>query len=125
MRRLLRLRGVGNKTRLEIRDAVKILRELLGKPDKEQQLVPESSNSESDVVDIAALSIDLLADRLLKTGARDGDTFQRTVRLLLGIGDAVASTSETESDTASPWPSQAMIANVVGCLLYTSPSPRD
>jgi len=88
MRLLLRLRGVGNKTRREITAAVKILRERLGKPDREQQLVPETGAKEPEVIDVASLSVDLLADRLLKTGSRDGETFQQTVQLLLGLGQA-------------------------------------
>ena len=103
MRRLLRMRGVGNKTRREIAAAVKILRELLGKPEKEQSLVPETSDSETEVVDVANLSVDLLADRLLKTGGRDGDTFQRSVRLLLGL----------DPEQTDCWPSQATIAEAV------------
>ena len=103
MRRLLRLRGVGNKTRREIAAVVKILRELLGKPEKEQPLVPETSDSETEVVDVANLSADLLADRLLKTGGRDGETFQRTVRLLLGL----------DPELKDCWPSQATIAEAV------------
>ncbi|MCA9037679.1 MAG: BREX system serine/threonine kinase PglW, partial [Planctomycetaceae bacterium] len=49
------------------------------------------------------LSVDLLADRLLKTGGRDGDTFQRSVRLLLGL----------DPELTDCWPSQATIAEVV------------
>lgn len=125
MRRLLRMRGVGNKTRREMSAAVKILRKLLGKPEKEQPLVPETSETETEVVDVANLSVDLLADRLLKTGGRDGDTFQRSVRLLLGLGDSVQPSAVSEErsgydlkpenlipDTSS-WPSQASIAERV------------
>ena len=86
IRVLLRLRGVGNKTRREITAAVKILRERLGKPEREQPLVPETGAEEPEVIDVASLSVDLMADRLLKTGSRDGETFQQTVQLLLGLG---------------------------------------
>lgn len=103
VRKLLRLRGVGNKTRREITAAVKILRDRLGKPDREQPLVPETGNEEAEVVDVNNLSVDLLADRLLKTGTRDGETFQRTVPLLLGL----------DSSLADCWPSQANIADHV------------
>lgn len=103
MRKLLRLRGVGNKTRREITAAVKILRDRLGKPEREQPLVSETSETESEVVDVANLSVDLLADRLLKTGSRDGETFQRTVQLLLGLNP----------DLTDCWPSQATIAENV------------
>lgn len=103
MRRLLQMRGVGNKTRREVAAAVKILREMLGKPEKEQLLVPENNDSETEVVDVANLSVDLLADRLLKTGGRDGDTFQRSIRLLLGL----------DPEQTDCWPSQATIAAAV------------
>ena len=103
MRRLLMLGGVGNKTRREIAAAVKILRELLGKPVREQPLVPETVDSESEVADVGSLSVDILADRLLKTGGRDGDTFQRAVRLLLGL----------DLELSDCWPSQAIIAEAV------------
>lgn len=103
MRRLLRLRGVGNKTRREITAAVKILREHLGKPDREPLLVPESDEAEAEAVDVGALSVDLLADRLLKTGSRDGETFQRSLRLLLGL----------DPQLTDFWPSQASVAEQV------------
>ena len=70
MRRLLRLRGVGNKTRREIAAAVRILRERLGSPStsgtkdgpesEEAGLIPGPLDP--------ALSIDLLAQRVLRVG---------------------------------------------------------
>lgn len=122
MRVLLRLRGVGNKTRREITAAVKILRELLGKPQREQPLVPETGDKDTEVVDVSSLSVDLLADRLLRTGSRDGETFQRTVQLLLGVGESCqpSAVSEQREDYELSadklkaerfyWPSQAAIA---------------
>ena len=68
MRRLLRLRGVGNKTRREIVAAVKILRDRLGNPatDIEQVLDPDDQSS----TDLDKLSIDLLAQRLMRVSPR-------------------------------------------------------
>lgn len=103
MRVLMRLRGVGNKTRREITAVVRILRERLGKPDREPSLVPEVTEQEGEVTDVSSLSVDLLADRLLKTGARDGETFHQTVQLLLGLDPSV-------NDC---WPSQAAVAEQV------------
>ncbi len=100
MRRLMRLRGVGNKTRREITSAVKILRARLGKPDRDPGPLAEPETTETESIDIAALSVDLLVNRLLKVGARDGETFQRSVRLLLGLDPALD----------NPWPSQADLA---------------
>ena len=103
MRVLLRLRGVGNKTRREIAAAVKLLRDRLGKPEREKPLVPEDGEKEAEAVDVSSLSVDLLADRLLKSGSRDGETFQRTVQLLLGL----------DTELADYWPSQASIAQKI------------
>ena len=132
IRVLLQLRGVGNKTRREITAAVKILRERLGKPEREQPLVPETGAEEPEVIDVANLSVDLLADRLLKTGSRDGETFQQTVQLLLGLGkshqppaisgqlsavcdqpaDYKLSADQLTTDRFS-WPSQSEIASAL------------
>ncbi|PQO28934.1 BREX system serine/threonine kinase PglW [Blastopirellula marina] len=104
MRRLLRLRGVGNKTRREIAAAVKILRQRLGQPDGGQQLVPDSSADEDEAIDAGSLSVDLVADRLRKTGNADGDNFQQTVQLLLGF----------ESEDGDAWISQTNVAEKLG-----------
>jgi serine/threonine protein kinase len=86
MRRLLRLRGVGNKTRREISVAVKILRERLGTPALGKGDSPHLCEapfgpfrqmgtvpfSESETTDVATLSVDLLADRILKTSVVRG-----------------------------------------------------
>jgi len=100
MRRFLRLRGVGNKTRREIAAVYKVLRDRLGKPQGEPTLVPAPGDDQAEAVDPGNLSVDLLADRLLKTGAREGETFQQAVQLLLGIAP----------DQVDCWPSQAAIA---------------
>jgi serine/threonine protein kinase len=97
MRRLLRLRGVGNKTRREIAAAVKILRAHLGNPpDAAKTLVPE----EQPAGDLSRLSVDLLAQRLTRTGPRDGDTARQTVTALLGLEEALP----------NAWPAQADVA---------------
>ncbi len=103
MRRLLRLRGVGNKTRREISSAVKILRERLGKPQREPPLVPVMVEPEPESNDVSNMSVDLLADRILKTGSRDGETFGQTVPLLLGL----------DPQLTDCWPSQSDVARVV------------
>ena len=69
MRRLLRLRGVGNKTRREISVAVKILRERLGTPSRETAAATDQPETPAETTDVATLSVDLLADRVLKTGS--------------------------------------------------------
>jgi len=100
MRRLMRLRGVGNKTRREITSAVKILRARLGKPDRDPGSLSDPESTQTEPVAVEHLSLDLLVSRLLNTGGRDGENFQRGVRLLLGLDPAIQ----------DPWPSQAEIA---------------
>ncbi|HCP12207.1 MAG TPA: BREX system serine/threonine kinase PglW, partial [Planctomycetaceae bacterium] len=122
-RALLRLRGIGTKTRREISDAIKVLRERLGRPERHEPLVPAPEEMTGEVIDVSHLSLDIISDRLIKTGAREGDTMQQTVRLLLGIKDPNAAEGlqetplQTYSDRAqsSPaelaaWPSQSAIA---------------
>jgi hypothetical protein len=73
VRRLSRLRGVGNKTRLEIVSAVRILRERLG---ASAPVDMPSDNAESEslaaAVAVGNLSVDLLMQRRVRAGAREG-----------------------------------------------------
>jgi serine/threonine protein kinase len=103
MRALLRLRGVGNLTRREISAAVKILRERLGTPSRETAAT-DQPESPPETMDAGTLSVDLLADRLQRTGSREGETIQRTIQVLLGL----------DSEAGDRWPSQADVAEVVG-----------
>src|SRR5262249_56908981 len=77
MRRLLRLRGVGNKTRREIASAVKFLRERLGNPATEP--VPAEDTDEQTAGDLSRLSVDLLAQRLTRVSPREGNTVKQTI----------------------------------------------
>ena len=104
LRRLQRLRGVGNTTRREISTAVKLLREQLGNP--KQADVPAGMTeaaSPTDQLDVGSLSVDLLAQRLMRTSARDGEAAQRTLRALLGL----------EPSLDNSWPSQADVARCI------------
>jgi hypothetical protein len=104
MRRLMRLRGVGNKTRLEIVSAVKILRERLSTPVPVDTPASDiESASQADAVDTGHLSVDLLVQRLLRTGAREGEVTQRTRQILLGL----------DAELTQVWPTQADIARCV------------
>jgi serine/threonine protein kinase len=98
MRRLLRLRGVGNKTRREIAAAVKILRDHLGNPPDAGKAAEEPE--EQPAGDLSRLSVDLLAQRLTRTGPRDGNTARQTLTALLGLEEALP----------NPWPAQADVA---------------
>lgn len=101
-RRLLRLRGVGNKTRREIATALRLLKERLGseaKPTKPSKVGEEESRVES--LDLATLSVDLLAQRLLpRTKKAASDKSTPMARALLGL-DAVKD---------QVWPSQGDVA---------------
>src|SRR5262249_46874683 len=84
LRRLQRLRGVGNTTRREIAAAVRLLREQLGSP--QQADVPiemADAASPTDQLDVGSLSVDLLAQRTMRTNARDGEAARRTLQALL------------------------------------------
>jgi serine/threonine protein kinase len=100
MRRLLRLRGVGNKTRREIAAAVKILREHLGNPPEAGKSPVPEEPEEQPAGDLSRLSVDLMAQRLRRTGPRDGNTARQTITALLGL----------EESLPNPWPAQADVA---------------
>ena len=106
IRRLQRLRGVGNKTRREIMTAVRILRERLGSPatsGTKDEPDSEEAGLSLGPIDPATFSIDLLTQRVLRVGIRDSDTTQHTACALLGLDPAVP----------SPWPSQAEVADAL------------
>ncbi|MGH7135778.1 MAG: DNA-directed RNA polymerase subunit alpha C-terminal domain-containing protein, partial [Pirellulales bacterium] len=100
MRRLLRLRGVGNKTRRQISTAVKMLRERLGKPSREAALDGDEAEAQAESIDVATLSVDLLLDRALKAGSRESETGQKALRALLGL----------DFQSNDGWPNQADVA---------------
>lgn len=117
MRRLLRLRGVGNKTRREISTAVKILRERLGTPQREKPGTAELVEPEPEAADVGSLSVDLLAERITKTGAREGETVQRALRGLLGLDAELTDRWPSQSDVASALDvTRARIGQIVGKL---------
>ncbi|MFN9419433.1 MAG: BREX system serine/threonine kinase PglW, partial [Pirellula sp.] len=104
MRKLLRLRGVGNKTRREIAASVRILRERLGTPqrgDASEDVEPEDAAEE--IIENVNLSVDQLVGRISRIGKREGDTARDTLQAFLGFDPRV-----TEL-----WPSPAEIAPIV------------
>ncbi|MFP4309213.1 MAG: BREX system serine/threonine kinase PglW [Desulfococcaceae bacterium] len=106
--RLFRMRGVGQKTRREITEAVQVLRARLGRPESE----PLSSSadlsvneSEENGAEPASPGVDLLADRITRyRGTRDPEARKRIIRALLGLGEGES------GETADPWPTQAETA---------------
>jgi serine/threonine protein kinase len=119
MRRLLRLRGVGNRTRREIGAAVRILRERLGSP--ERSAVSDQQSAETDEpVDAGSLSVDGLFFRISQCGSREGETARATMMALLGFSESSqrsAISSQQEGVELTPgnvsWPSQSDIAPIV------------
>ena len=126
VRRLLRLRGVGNKTRREIVAAVRILRERLGIPVSSSVTGPSSQTNDNAPVEndqlleeVGNLSVDQLIGRISRTGGREGDTAQQTRQCLLGLAGVSQSAA---SDQLPPlnaerhihWPSQTDVAANVG-----------
>lgn len=115
MRRLLRLRGVGNKTRREITTAVKVLRNRLGHPQASTQAVVMEEAEEATTDDLSRLSVDLLAQRLTRTGPRDGETARQTVTALLGLEDSLPKVWPSQSDVARFLNiSRARVGQIVG-----------
>jgi serine/threonine protein kinase len=100
MRRLLRLRGVGNKTRREIAGVVKILRGQLGNPPSADQDGVAEEPEEQAEGDLSRLSVDLLYQRLTRWSPREGNSHRQTVTAFLGLEDALPGT----------WPGQAEVA---------------
>jgi len=104
MRKLLRLRGVGNKTRREIAAAVRILKERFGTPQRSDASEESDSDEVSqEIIENVNLSVDQLVNRISRIGKREGDTARDTLQAFLGFDPRV-----TEL-----WPSQAEIAPIV------------
>lgn len=105
LRSLMAMRGVGNKTRREMSMAVRILRERLGQPSQEADSpVTQEAEIKQEPLDVAKLSVDLLAQRVTRPGAKDGDTAQRALHAFLGL----------DPDCQDRWPSQSDVARLLG-----------
>ena len=118
--RLNRLPGVGQKTRNEIRIALRILRELEkgsglfsakhppGRSGKRvltpfPDVTPFPDDATAAIVDGGSPSVDLLVANVIRANAREGDTAQSVLPALLGLDDRLPQV----------WPSQADIADLV------------
>jgi serine/threonine protein kinase len=103
LRRLYRLRGVGNKTRREISEVVKTLRKRLGRPEQPVTSVPVTVEEETPAAegDVAALSVDLLAPLATRPGSRaKGEKAQEILQVLLGLDPSLDSTWPSQTDVA-------------------------
>jgi serine/threonine protein kinase len=117
LRRLSRLRGVGNKTRREIIAAVHLLRQRLGAPARPSNdgTPPPPTTPSPTTTDLPENpSIDQLLAHLLHPSANDGDTARATLLALLGL-DARLAPAPAADNTRPPdrWPGQVDVAAVV------------
>lgn len=97
---LSRLRGVGNRTRREISTAVRILRERLGTTQPGDLSNFEATEALGNQVPSGKLSVDLLAQKIVRTGSKETDTAHSTLNALLGL----------DPEIKERWPSQSDIA---------------
>ena len=102
-RKLMKQRGVGNKTRREILAAVRILRKKLGEPKSELTTVISDDPVDETDASVDRLSVDRIADIVTKPSAREGETARATILAVLGLDSRVEST----------WPSQTDVAPIV------------
>ncbi len=115
VKRLLKLRGVGDKTRREIVAAVRFLRERLGSSSRDRQGVDPFLMDEADrsltvaapdhesAPEPANLSVDQLFARLTRPNPREGASATETLQALLGL----------DARVPNRWPSQSDIAPLV------------
>jgi serine/threonine protein kinase len=96
---LLRLPGVGHKTRLDITAAIRLLREKLGE-------APEAPARATDVApaDPATLSIEALVEVITRTTAKESKANKQMAAVLFGLDPALA----------DAWPTQTAVARHVG-----------
>jgi serine/threonine protein kinase len=121
MRKLFRLRGVGNKTRREIAATFRILKDRLGSHQSseisDQKPLDDnlvSTSDQEELIGIDGMSIDQLVFRISKVGSRDGESQRKTILSFLGLESVGGETDKQNSKTDdSLWPSQSEIAGLV------------
>src|SRR5205823_4655701 len=99
VRRLLRLRGVGNKTRREIGAVVGILREQLGNPVVDRAATDEEPQISEALIEAVIPSVDHLLKRILRSNPSENDNSRHALQALLGLDPAAG----------NAWPSQREI----------------
>ncbi len=104
-RRLARMRGVGNKTRKRILAAKKVLRERLGTTTDANGVSTVGEDTYDSQIPRDQLSIDVLAQRILRAKAKSRNATENTaLEALLGCDDRIE----------QPWPSQGDVAPLAG-----------
>jgi serine/threonine protein kinase len=102
-RRLLRLPGVGHKTRREIGTATKLLREKLGEAPETPLRVP-GVTATAGPIDPATLPIEAIVEILTAATARESKSNKQMAAALLGL----------DATFSDPWPNQTAVARHVG-----------
>jgi serine/threonine protein kinase len=101
LHRLNSLRGVGNRTRREIAEAVKFYRDKLGIPRRDAMVSTDiAAEAQLRNFDVESLSVDLLVQHVVPRTTRKDDQSGRTARALTGL--------DPELDLL--WPSQSDVA---------------
>ncbi|MCK5861214.1 MAG: BREX system serine/threonine kinase PglW, partial [Candidatus Hydrogenedentes bacterium] len=102
LQHLQRQAGVSNTTRRDISHATRRLRKRLGDI-APPETPPISSNNTgyTENVDVATMSVDLLVQRITRTGSRAGENTRFILHCLLGLAP----------DLNIPWPSQIEVAH--------------
>lgn len=104
-RKLYRLKGVGGKTRQEIRAVMMLLRAQLGTPTLSTVGTDHSGESDLDAQEASgSLSVDRLVQQVAKPGSKDGESAQQVLDALLGL----------DSRLKLIWPNQTDVAPHVG-----------
>ncbi|MGV3724786.1 MAG: BREX system serine/threonine kinase PglW, partial [Actinomycetota bacterium] len=94
--KLFHLRGVGHKTRREILEAVRRLRDRLGTPSQPGGVLPGDEVG-PEVVGAGPVSVDLLLPRVLSPSGKEEQASRRALEMLLSL----------HGSGNEPWPSQA------------------
>jgi len=118
LHRLNSLRGVGNRTRREIADAVKFYRGKLGIPRRDAMLDADiAAEIQPKNFDIESLSVDLLVQHIIPRTTRKDDQSGRTARALTGLDPALDMHWPSQSDVARHLDlTRARIGQLVGNL---------
>lgn len=99
--RLNRLHDVGNQTRREITIALKILRERLSTLQTGKPSLEYATETGDERLDAGKLGVDLLAQKITRTGSKEGDTVQSILSALLGLDPKLSDHWPSQSDVAS------------------------
>jgi hypothetical protein len=118
LHRLNSLRGVGNRTRREISEAVKFYRDKLGIPRRDAMLSTDiAAEAQPANFDVESLSVDLLVQHVVPRTTRKDDQSGRAARALTGLDPEIDLLWPSQSDVARHLNlTRARIGQLVGNL---------